>query len=208
MNDGVLVKELMTESSAATAHSRHTFEKMVVHAPEEALPANAPAIVAEYHEAWHHAHGTVFKFSLCAVSFGILAAAWFFIKKRGVDYVSGVAPLRGLRTTLSNLWYVDAFFMKGFVPLEMKFNNLCAWFDRTVVDGIVNLVAWITNKIGALSGLVDFYGVDGAVRGTGEAVLEGGSLVRKLVSGKVQDYVKWTVVGFVVAVAAVAWFGH
>ena len=208
LNDGVLVKDLMTESSAATEQTRQLFEPMVVHQPGEPLAANASEIVAEYHEAWSHAHHTVFLFSLCAVAFGITAAAWFFIRKRGVDYVTGVAPLRGLRTVLSNLWYVDAFFIKGFVPLEMKFNNLCAWFDRTVVDGIVNLVAWIANKIGVLAGLVDFYGVDGAVRGTGDAVLEGGSLVRKLVSGKVQDYVKWTVVGFVVAVAAVAWFGH
>jgi hypothetical protein len=34
------------------------------------------------------------------------------------------------------------------------------------------------------------YSIDGAVRGTGQAVLGGGSLVRKLVSGKVQDYVE------------------
>ena len=72
----------------------------------------------------------------------------------------------------------------------------------------MNLTAWITHKIGVLCGLVDYHGVDGAVRGTGDAVLEGGSLVRKLVSGKVQDYVKWTVVGFAVLVAAAVWLGH
>ena len=207
-NEEVLVKNMMTQSSAATDATKAVFSKMVVHKPEEPLPAGAPEIAARYHEAWEHAHHTVFKFSLFAVAFGISAAAWFFIKKRGIDYVSGVAPLRGLRTAMSNLWYVDAFFIKGFVPLEKKFNDLCAWFDRTFVDGIVNLTAWITHKIGVLCGLVDYHGVDGAVRGTGDAVLEGGSLVRKLVSGKVQDYVKWTVVGFVVLVAAAVWIGH
>jgi hypothetical protein len=32
------------------------------------------------HEAWEHAHHTVFKFSLFAVTLGISAAAWFFVE--------------------------------------------------------------------------------------------------------------------------------
>ena len=65
----------------------------------------------------------------------------------------------------------------------------------------------MTALISRISGLIDQHGVDGAVRGTGAAVMEGGQLVRKMVTGKIQDYVKFTVLGLIVLLILVRLLG-
>jgi hypothetical protein len=142
--------------------------------------------------------------SALALLLGIGGSYWVFMKNRGRDFVGKTGPLAGLRTALENLWYVDAFFMKGVAPFVMKLVRASFAFDKWVIDLAVNLVARVTGVVAKISGLFDYHGVDGAVRGTGDAVMEGGQLARRLVTGRVQDYVKYTVVGLVILVVLVA----
>ena len=93
---------------------------------------------------------------------------------------------------------MDAFFVRGVAPFVMKIVRASFAFDKWVIDALVNAAAWVTALISRISGSVDQHGVDGAVRGTGAAVMEGGQLVRKMVTGRIQDYVKYTVVGLIV----------
>ena len=83
----------------------------------------------------------------------------------------------------------------------MKIVRASFAFDKWVIDFLVNAAAWVTALISRISGSVDQHGVDGAVRGTGAAVMEGGQLVRKMVTGRIQDYVKYTVVGLIALAA-------
>lgn len=208
VNDTTLVKNLMTESDLATPSSKAIFEKQFVHEPS--VPSHAAsggAIGVEYGEAWHHAHGTVFVFSLLA-SPSMIALAWFFfMKKRGKDYVGGNPLLSAVRGFFSNLWFVDAAIMQGFVPAVKRVFYFVFNLDKHLVDGMVNGAAWVTERIAFVSGRVDYHGVDGAVRGTGAAVMEGGDAARRLVTGKINDYVLYTVFGLAALVLAVVLFG-
>ena len=59
-------------------------------------------------------------------------------EESGKDYVTPVAPLRAIRTFLVNLWYVDAFFIRGVVPFVMKIVRAAFGFDKWVIDFLVN----------------------------------------------------------------------
>jgi NADH-quinone oxidoreductase subunit L len=209
VSDERLVRDLMTTTPAVPATTHAVFERQVVHDPHAAaVEAGAPAIVGEYREAWHHAHVPVLLVSAIAIVLGIGGSWWVFMRNRGKDYVSGVPPLRALRTALVNLWYVDAFFMRGVVPFAMKLVRAAFAFDKWVIDMLVNAFAQLTALISRISGLFDYHAVDGAVRGTGDAVMEGGQLARKLVTGRIQDYVKYTVVGLIVLLLLVKILGR
>jgi hypothetical protein len=209
VSDERLVKELMAKTPAVGEATHKIFEGQVIHEPDvQAVEAGSPEIVREYHEAWHHAHVPVLLVSAIAIVFGIGGSWWFFMKNRGKDYVSPVAPLRAIRTALVNLWYVDAFFVRGVAPFVMKIVKASFAFDKWVIDALVNAAAWVTALISRISGSVDQHGVDGAVRGTGAAVMEGGQLVRKMVTGRIQDYVKFTVVGLIALLILVKLFAR
>jgi NADH-quinone oxidoreductase subunit L len=198
VSDEALVKTLMTTTPAVGADTHAIFQRQVIHDVHAASGAAAPAVVAEYREAWHHAHMPVIAVSAIAILLGIGGSWFFFMKNRGRDFVSPIAPLRSLRTALVNLWYVDAFFVRGVAPFVMKIVRASFAFDKWVIDGLVNFFGWVTALVSRISGDVDHHGVDGAVRGTGAAVMEGGQLVRKMVTGRIQDYVKYTIAGLIV----------
>jgi NADH-quinone oxidoreductase subunit L len=209
VNDGTLVKSLMTTTPAVGTGTHGVFANQVIHDVHAAtVPSGAPPVVREYHEAWHHAHLPVLAVSAIAVIGGIGASWWVFMKNRGKDYVGPVAAFRALRTALVNLWFVDAFFVRGVAPFVMKIVRASFGFDKWVIDALVNGFAWMTGLVSRGSGLFDQHAVDGAVRGTGEAVMEGGQLARRMVTGRIQDYVKYTVVGLIVLLLLVAIIGR
>ena len=128
----------MTATPAADASAHATFGRQVIHDVHAAsAEAGAPAIVAEYREAWHHAHWPVIGVTAIAIILGIGGSWWVFMKNRGRDFVGPVAAFRALRTAMVNLWWVDAFFMKRLVPFVMKLVHASFAIDKWVIDGIV-----------------------------------------------------------------------
>jgi NADH-quinone oxidoreductase subunit L len=79
----------------------------------------------------------------------------------------------------SNLWGVDGFFTYLFVTVGGVFANVWAWFDRNIIDGIVNLVAGIA---GILS-----------------------ETFRRFQTGYVRVYALSMLVGVVFVIAALLW---
>ncbi len=183
----------------------------------ETLTGNAPAanhdVLGNIGDL--HANHLVLWLSLVALSLGV-GAAWFFFwpsapgaKK---NMLAPQAPLgkalAPLTYCLKNLWFVDAFFCKFFLGLLHFFRYLCGIFDALIVDGIVNLQGWICRSLGFLAGKVDNEGVDGAVRGLGKVTLRGGRAMRKIQTGKLQEYLYASVylAAGVVVVALVVFF--
>jgi NADH-quinone oxidoreductase subunit L len=209
VGDERLVNALMTTTPAVDAGTQALFGRQVLHDVHAAsAEPGAPAIVTEYRDAWHHAHGPVLGVSALALLLGIGGSWWVFMKNRGRDFVGPVALLRGLKTALVNLWWVDAFFVRGVAPFVMRIVRASFAFDKWVVDGLVNAAAWVTALVARISGLFDQHAVDGAVRGTGEAVMEGGQLARRLVTGRIQDYVKYTIIGLIALLLVVRFLGR
>jgi hypothetical protein len=71
----------------------------------------------------------------------------------------------------------------------MGLSRFSAWFDRNVVDGLVNLAAGTVRRGSDLIGAHDKYVVDGAVNGVGKLTYDLGAAVRNPSTGRVRLYV-------------------
>lgn len=158
-------------------------------APEAASPA-----VLQMAEAVHHAHWPVLIMSLLAFVIGV-GGAWFFFWGKKPRAEALLAPTAGLgralspvRTACARLWYLDEIYLKYVVGTTLWMRTLFANFDKYVVDGFVNLWAIITQTLGYIVGLIDYKGVDGTVRGIGFLTLVGGRWMRRVQTGRLQDY--------------------
>ena len=102
---------------------------------------------------------------------GIGFAAWLYLKKN--DKPKEMADsCRWLWTAANRRFYWDEIYL--FITRKIIFDRICkpiAWFDRHVIDGSMNGLAYITNSASQ------------AIKG--------------LQSGKVQMYIWWYLVGAV-----------
>jgi NADH-quinone oxidoreductase subunit L len=141
-----------------------------------------------YEEALHHAHIPGLILSLLLASGGILMAFLFYQwKKLDPDKLAGkVQPLYKLSY---NKWYFDEFYDATFVAGTLGLSKFLAWFDNTIIDGIVNLSATVTRGLSRASGKFDNIVVDGLVNFM--AYLSGfiGLIFRRFQTGKVQTYI-------------------
>jgi NADH-quinone oxidoreductase subunit L len=163
---------------------------------------------AEHFEHAHHAaHLPTLGLSILMAAGGIFFS-WLVFNGplRTRDLVGQRGFLASYRRVLENLYYVDAFYNKVVVGSVMALRLVLAFFDKWVVDGLVNLTAGVTKVISAICGLIDFNGVDGAVRATGAGVLRAGKNLRDIQTGRLHDYLFASVILIAVMFASVALF--
>jgi NADH-quinone oxidoreductase subunit L len=175
--------------------------------PEAALAAEPFARVGG-EEALHHAHGPVMAMSLAAFLAGLAGALLFFWPSWPLARRELIKPgtlLGGLHRAVLNLWYVDRVLTAVFISLVHVLRRVCAFFDQYVVDSLVNLQAYLCRFAAWVVGLADYWGVDGTVRGIGEATLEGGKRIRRLQSGRLPQYVYASFFLFAGVLAASFW---
>ncbi len=94
----------------------------------------------------------------------------------------------GAHRTLSNKYYVDELYNSTVVSGTFASGRGLWAFDRHVVDGAVNGSSWLTLVSSWLSGLTDRTVVDGLVNLVGRACEEASFWFRRLQSGLVQNY--------------------
>jgi NADH-quinone oxidoreductase subunit L len=75
-----------------------------------------------------------------------------------------------------------------------------SWIDANIVDGIVNLTGTISRGVAWIGGAIDTYFVDGAVNGVADLVLAGGRRMRRVQTGRINNYVLAVVVGVILLV--------
>jgi len=131
--------------------------------------------------------------SVCAGLLGI-GLAYLYYWRGALKPLHGLAGRNALartgKTVLENKYYLDWLYtdvIVGFVkaPLARAAN----WFNKAVLDGIVDGVGkgavvsgqWVYDNI-------DQKVVDGAVNGTAVAASESGGVLRRLQSGRIQQY--------------------
>ena len=109
-----------------------------------------------------HIDWTVAGSSIAIAVVGILFAAMLYLK--GSDKPAQIAKsMGGLYKAACNKFYMDEIWM--FITKSVVFKWICApiaWFDRHVVDGFMNSLAWMTQKAssgtkGLQSGYVQAY---------------------------------------------------
>src|SRR5689334_5643018 len=94
----------------------------------------------------------------------------------------------GAHRTLSNKYYVDELYDATVISGTMRSGRGLWSFDRNVVDGAVNGTSWITVVSSFFSGLTDRTVVDGLVNLVGGIVQESSLAFRRFQTGLVQNY--------------------
>jgi len=91
-------------------------------------------------------------------------------------------------TALSQKLYFDLAYEVLFIRPYILACRLLASFDLNVIDGAVNAVArgWVI--VSSLSWRIDGTVIDGAVNGIASLARESGTGLRKLQSGRIQNY--------------------
>jgi NADH-quinone oxidoreductase subunit L len=101
-----------------------------------------------------HIHWDIAGLSVFVALIGISLAAVLYLKPSGVSTKMATA-LGPVYKATYNKFYFDEIYL--FVTHKIIFNLIAqpsAWFDRHVVDGFMNMLAWITNFVsGSIKGL-------------------------------------------------------
>ena len=198
----------------SSAHRRHVRESpRVMTWPLGALALASivvgplGALVARAHAATRPQYG------LMLASLAIAALGWAVARAFYKDE-SEHAMLRAanrLRYELVHAFVFDTFridelyeatFVRGFHALA----RAAAWFDDVVVDGVVAFFAAVTRAAAWLTGALDARVVDGAVNGVAEALLGGGRALRRLQTGRINQYVLGAAVGIVLLLVLTSWW--
>ncbi len=154
----------------------------------------APAIA-------EHAHGQALWMSVAIGAAGIALAFSFY--QWGVFSAEAWAKRLGpLYRAVSAKFWIDEIVNTTVVRLTVIASAVLGAFDRGVVDGLVNLVGWGGRKSADLAGFLDKHGVDGLVNSTALATQALGAGASTVQSGRIQQYLLFTVLG---AVALGAW---
>jgi NADH-quinone oxidoreductase subunit L len=151
----------------------------------------------EYTETIHWAHYPAMFLSLALAGLGILIAFLFYQwKKLSADKLA--EKLKPLYNFSLNKWFLDELYDSTAIAGTLSFSSILAWFDNTIVDGIVNGSATVTRFTSKMSGMFDTYVVDGAVNFT--AFFSGfvGLSFRRLQTGKVQTYIVFVVFAVII----------
>jgi NADH-quinone oxidoreductase subunit L len=142
----------------------------------------------------HYGHGLEWGLMLSSVL--IALAGWFLARALYKDEKSRVPlllltkpNLRFWHDLIYHKYYVDEIYHATVIAGSIRLMNILDWFDQKIIDGLVNFAGWLGRFVSYLHGLSDKYFVDGLVNLVGEATIGGGSQLRKIQTGRVQDYV-------------------
>jgi NADH-quinone oxidoreductase subunit L len=155
----------------------------------------------------HIAHGE-FNALIAGVSTVVALLGWFFgwlvygRKPLTVPVDPLEKPLGPVYTLLKNKYYFDELYAAVIIRPTVGLARLCARFDGTVIDAIVNAVGrfgrWLSSW---LKRAIDNPIVDGAVNGIGWITEQSGEFMRATQTGKVQNYLLVAAVTIVLLLA-------
>ena len=154
--------------------------------PKEAAPSASE-------EAFEKAESHVAKFT-SFLFYGFVGGIGlgFLIYRNGYSVAKklhGTKPLGWIHTWLYRRMYFDELYFAVFVSIVMGLSRLTAFFDKYVVDGLVNLAGRTVRGASYLAGLNDQYVVDGAVNGAATLAQDLGAAVRAPQTGRIRMYV-------------------
>ena len=119
-----------------------------------------------------HIDRSVAGVSLCVAAVAIALATWMYLRERQTVANALAARFRGLHKAAYHRFYIDEVYQ--FVTHRVIFACISApvaWFDRHVIDGFMNFLAWGT-------------------RASAEEV-------QPMQSGRIQAYVIWFLSGII-----------
>ncbi|HEX2971802.1 MAG TPA: proton-conducting transporter membrane subunit [Tepidisphaeraceae bacterium] len=185
--------------------------------PEEAVLASAAGETPEpkheltasqqiHEHGWHLTHRYVGWGWLVGIGLGI---AIYWNGYAVANALMRIAPLRWIHTWLYRRMYIDELYMGIIVGSTVGLARLSAMMDKYIIDGLVNLAAFVVRQFSALMGLNDQYVIDGAVNGVATATQGLGAAARAPQTGRIRLYVTVVLgivtIGIAAAVALAMW---
>lgn len=159
--------------------------------------------VAE-HLHWHE-YSNLMEWGLMLLSVCIAFAGAGFAMMLYKDAKSSIpaAMLKrfpNIHRIVFNKYYVDEMYQATAIDGAVVFSRICSWFDRYIVDGIVNLFGYAGRFVAWIYGLFDTYIIDGAVNGIGFVVALWSRVTRSLQTGRIQTYLYGVLGGAIVLI--------
>ncbi|MCZ6598085.1 MAG: NADH-quinone oxidoreductase subunit L [Planctomycetota bacterium] len=148
----------------------------------------------------HAAHGKAVISSLIIAPLGILLAWFLYVKRRDLP-AKITAKLGAVYETVRDKYYIDELANVTVIRLTLTLAAVQAWFDRNVVDGLVNLVGLSNKGLGFFAAAFDRIVIDGAVTALALASQAFGAVLRLLQTGRIQQYATFAVAGGLLAAA-------
>lgn len=139
------------------------------------------------HHIHHTAHVRAMIMSIIMVVLGI-GGSWWVYHQHKIDPARIQARMTGAYQLLQGQYYFDELYAATIYRGTLWWSDVCAGFDRIVVDGIVNGAGYLTRMVSTTSGAIDKYFVDGAVNGIASVVHGFGEVFRRVQTGRVQTY--------------------
>ena len=168
----------------------------------------APVVAGEGAEA-HHGFGAV-DAALMAGSVLIALAGWWtaytmYVRKPELAPAMA-ARFRGAYTLLLNKYWVDELYDALFVEPSKRLGLAWGWFDRVVVDGIVNGVGRMTSGGAWLSTWIEKHVLYAFLNVIGYGNHLGAAVFRRLQTGYVHHYAVILLVGLFLMVTFFVWW--
>jgi NADH-quinone oxidoreductase subunit L len=187
---GAVVAAIIGLPMAWTGHA-----PLLEHWLEPALPA-----VVQFAE---YAHSTEFLFQFIGVSAGVVgwaSARALYKDNRSQVPARLLARWKGAWTVVYNKYYVDELYQATVLRGSVGLARGLSWFDKHLVDGLVNLAGAVTRTFANIDGVIDRYLVDGAVNLVASATLSAGRAMRRVQTGRIQTYLYGALVGAIALV--------
>ena len=180
--------------------SENSWYYHLVKKPESAVSVQLGHPVLEIPEHIEHsAHVNGMMISIIFALTGILLAYMFYYWKKW-DVEAFTNKIRPLYDLSYHKYYIDEIYNATLVRGLLLWNNILAWFDAHIIDGLVNGAAFVTRHISRLSGIFDLGFVDGLVNAVADLTRDTGQLLRKVQTGQLQFYIFGALAGLVLII--------
>jgi len=142
----------------------------------------------------------------------VATLGWLGARTLYKDVAARAATLAALQARFPRLhalgrdgFRVDALYDATLVRGFRASARAAAWLDTWVVDGVVNGLGALARAAAWLTGAIDHYLVDGAVNGLAELLLGSGRALRRVQTGRINNYVLGVAVGVVLLIVLTSW---
>ena len=165
---------------------------------------------AAHGEPGAHAHDVTTEYLLMAASVGIallgIFLAYLMYYRHALNPATFAAVGGGLPYKLVyNKYYVDEIYYGTVLAGTLALSRVLAWFDKTVIDGIVNGTAAMTRLTSWVNGRFDLHIIDGLVNLTANVIDRFGGAVRRIQTGSINAYLYVIVVVVTAVLFARTW---
>jgi NADH-quinone oxidoreductase subunit L len=133
------------------------------------------------------------------IALGGLGVSWLIYSRSGKGWQTHdqLDPIEaGMRkiglgavyNAMRRKFYFDELYMATVIRFSMWFSKASAWFDRTVIDGVVNAAGRFGRWVADVSARFDRSVIDGIVNGVGSLATKAGAALRLVQTGQGQTY--------------------